>query len=173
MLGHGHLHGDQQVAGAVLARHAMAPDPEGAARAGPRGDAQRHRAVEGRHRDRGPQGRLREGEGHGEGEVLAPPPEQLVLAHVHHHVEVTWRSIVAPRAAPPLDAYALAVVDAGGDAHLHPPGTPLDAAAHARRARGLDLHPRAAADAAGLAEGEQTLVLGGDAPSAARRADHR
>src|SRR6266567_3768825 len=110
---------DEQVTGALADGNAPALDPEGAARACARRDAQGDgTAVGGRHLDLGTQRRLGEGDGHGEEQVLALAVEQLVGRDMNDHIEVAGRAAVPSRPATTLQADALAVVDPGRDAHL-------------------------------------------------------
>src|SRR6185295_9757357 len=58
---------------------------------------------------------LRVREGHGEREVVAVAPEDLVGAHLDEQVQVTSGAPALARLAPPGQPDALAVRDAGGD----------------------------------------------------------
>ena len=67
--------------------------------------------------------------------LRAVAAEDRVGGHVGDDVEVARRAAVATGTAPALEPDALAVVDAGRDAHLHLARTALDPAAVAGRAR--------------------------------------
>src|SRR5262249_15849114 len=95
---------------------------------------------------------------HVHGEVATVTTEQRVRTHVHDDIQVAGRTTVAARATTTLHADALAVVDTGGDAHLHLTRAHLDAAAVARGARGDDDLSAPTAVRAHLRERERTLV---------------
>ncbi len=88
-----------------------------------------------------------------------------------HDVEVAGRAAAPTGAASGLDPDALAVLDSGGDANLDLPGPVFDPGAKAGGTGVLDPDSRPAAGLAGLAEGEQPLVVVDHAPPPADRAD--
>src|SRR3954452_12993636 len=136
LLGHGHLGGDEEVAGALAHRHTATLHPEGATRLRARRDLQGHGAgVERGDLDLRPQRGLGIGDRDREQEVPALALEQLMGCDVDDHVEVARRRPVAARAAPALQADALAVVDARRNAHLHLPRRALPAGPATGRTR--------------------------------------
>src|SRR5215218_8377986 len=175
LLGHGHLEADQQVAGALAARagHAPAPDPEDAAVLGAGWNLDRHRTVESRDLEFGPQGSLGEGHGHGDGEVLAAAPEQRVRGDPHLDDQVAGGRPGLAGLALAAEPDGGAVVDSRGDPDPQLAGADLAAGAVAGRAGVVDHRAAALAGRARAGEPEQALVAGDRAPAVAGRAGPR
>src|ERR1700674_3373985 len=134
---------------AAQGRDALAAQPEDLTRLRTGRDLHRHRAVEGGHVDLGAERRLRKADGHLADDLGLLAPEDRVLAHLHHDVQVAgggaglrcWLALAGELEAGP-----------GGDArrHLHldpplPPRHPGPAAGRARARLGAGLRARALA----------------------------
>src|SRR5690606_30564576 len=161
-----HLDGDQQItAGAVLADRALAPRPHGAAVGRARRQLQRdRRASQGRDSDHAAERRLRGGDGHGDGEVVALAAEHRVGADVHDDVQVARRTAALARGALAAQPDALPVADARGNAHLHGPRGLGPAAALADVAGVLRDQPAALAVRARVGQGEAAPAAPRDLP---------
>src|SRR4051794_69797 len=171
---HRDLDGDEQVARALRGRYAATLHAERATGARAGRHAELHgAAVDGGHGQIGAERSLRERDRHGEREGATADTEQLVRRDTADHVEVAGRTAVAARTAAALQADALAVGDAGGDAHLDLAWTALHPRTMAGRARVLDDHPVAAAARARRAEREHPLVVLDHAAAGALRAHDR
>ena len=173
LLGHGHLHGDDQVPGGVLAFHPATPDPELASGCGARRHLQGHRCRQGGHGQGGTQGQLREGHRNRQGEIVAGPGEQLVRGHVNNHEQVAGRAATGAGLALAGQSDLLSVSDSRRNAGGQRPALHDGALAVAGRARVVDDRSGAAAVATRLGERERALVARDQAGSVADRAVSR
>src|SRR6266516_2334864 len=174
LLRHRDLDGDEQIAraGAALGE---APTAHPQRRAGLRArrDAQRDRAVQGGHPQRRTERGLGVGHRHGQSEVVAAAPKQVVRVDVDRDEQVAGRAAASAGHALAPDAKPRTVTDAGGYPHVDRAGLRRDARAEAVGAGVVDDLARAAAVAARLAEPERTLVAADESRAAAGRADVR
>ena len=170
---HRDLDGHQQVAVTTLLGRAPAPHPQRAPRRRAGRDLERHRAVEGRHPDRGSQRGLGVRHRNGQREVVALAGEQLVLADVHGHVQVAGRATAGSGQALARDPDLGAVLDAGRHPDVDRAGLGRDAAAAAVGARLVDQLAGALAVAARLAEAERALVVADETRARTGRAGPR
>src|SRR6266516_2477680 len=172
LLRHRDLDGDEQIAraGAALGE---APTAHPQRRAGLRArrDAQRDRAVQGGHPQRRTERGLGVGHRHGQSEVVAAAPKQVVRVDVDRDEQVAGRAAASAGHALAPDAKPRTVTDAGGYPHVDRAGLRRDARAEAVGAGVVDDLARAAAVAARLAEPERTLVAADESRAAAGRAD--
>src|SRR6202521_1908401 len=152
---------------AAQGRDALAAQPEDLTRLRTGRDLHRHRAVEGGHVDLGAERRLRKADGHLADDLGLLAPEDRVLAHLHHDVQVAgggaglrcWLALAGELEAGPG-------VDARRHLHLDLGLLPRHAGAAATGAL-LEHHPPGtAAVVAGAADGEEAL-LQPDLPGAA------
>src|SRR4051812_20854300 len=171
----GHLDGDQQVAaGAVLARDALALDPEGAPVGGALGDPQGDGCPrEGRNLDLAAEGRLGERDRHRQGEVVGGAPEQAVRCDGDGDVEISVGAAALARRALALEPDPLPVFHTCRDPDGEGAGAHRPAGAGAVGTRVVDDKPPAAALAARLGEGEATGVAAGLSGALADRAGVR
>src|SRR5829696_2764188 len=172
LLGHGHLQADQQVAGALTAgaRHPPPPDPEDAAVLGAGWNLDRHRTIQGRHLELGPEGGLGEGHRDGDGQVLAAAPEQRVRGDPDLDDQVAGGGAGLAGLALALEPDGGPVVDPDRDPDPQLPGADLAAPALAGGAGVVDHRAAALTGRAGAGEAEQALVAGDRAPAVAGRA---
>src|SRR6266516_2625796 len=172
LLRHRDLDGDEQIAraGAALGE---APTAHPQRRAGLRArrDAQRDRAVQGGHPQRRTERGLGVGHRHGQSEVVAAAPKQVVRVDVDRDEQVAGRAAASAGHALAPDAKPRTVTDAGGYPDVDRAGLRRDARAEAVGAGVVDDLARAAAVAARLAEPERTLVAADESRAAAGRAD--
>src|SRR5690606_21412925 len=138
-----------------------------------RRNPQRHRPVDGGHADVNAEDRLRERDRHGQGQGIAGPAEQLVLADPDRHVEVPRRSSALPRLATAAQPDPLPVGDPRREAHVERAGLGDPASAPALRALLLDDRADALAFPAGLREAERALVAGDHPRAPTQRAGPR
>ena len=169
LVGHDDVERDEQRAG--IARRARGCPGPCTRTVLPRLRARRHlhrdRRVERRHLHLRAERGLGERDRHLHREVgLAAAGEDRVRRDVHDDVEVAGRAAVEPGRARALHPDALAVVDAGGDPHLHRARAHLDAAALAVLALVLDDAAAPTAGGTHLRERERALVDATDAGAA-------
>src|SRR5215207_7140203 len=172
LLGHGHLQADQQVAGALTAgaRHPPPPDPEDAAVLGAGWNLDRHRTIQGRHLELGPEGGLGEGHRDGDGQVLAAAAEQGVGGDPDLDDQVAGGGAGLAGLALALEPDSGPVVDPDRDPDLELTRADLAAPALAGRAGVVDHRAATLAGRAGAGEAEQALVAGDRAAPVAGRA---
>src|SRR5690625_2757816 len=157
VLRHGDLDGDDEIPGALRRLHAFTLHAQARAR----GRSLRHAhpdaaAVKGGHRDGGPVVGFGEGDGHGDREVPAVDPEHGVRIDRDGDDEVTVWASALTRFALAAQTDLLAILLAGGDAHVHAPPThveghllPLNGGAERQAGAGCEVRAGLGAESCG------------------------
>src|SRR6185437_5621200 len=168
-----HHHPAEQIAGATAAHrfHPLPAQPEHMPALGFRWNADGRLAIQRGHFDVRAERRLRKTHRHFAVQVIALALENLVLAHMHFHVQIARRGTRRTSFALAREPNAIAVVHAGRDAHRQRAFVLQATLAVTSLARSLDHATGTAAMRAGLLDRENAVLHPHPPVTAAGRAD--